>query len=408
LDLDPPLFRKKLIEWFPLDEKAGPFLSYFPYFPSFLSFLSFQMTSVLSASVASVASSVLFPELAALMDPDVLWGDIMLDLMPEGPAAPEKPWEPQPYDEEVLEDFVAPTLGALGDLENHFPVHVVRDTSPEATGLQRFKVLFYNEDDFQTYRDQNSTVNEHYQNFAYWEEHRLLHTLKNYPYKFSVSVTDEEGIVVTLVESPTPLQLVQRFPFVWDQRGPLLGIKIHRAKMADCARTLGVDYETAWNQMGLALATRMIDREDVEVQIEGILPGCIFNVRLLDYEEEVRPAPASSSSAAVVIRPPASNSSASSSLPPHAPRARALDALNRFPVAWKRDGPLHSIEVHRAKMATYASQPVNRGKTARALEAEVKDALLAALQGCTDCEVLPPPRGSAFFYVVRMLSPLRA
>ena len=367
------------------------------------------MTSVLSASVVPVvpvSSSVLFPELSALMDPDVLWGDLVLDEMPEMPVAPEKPWEPQPYDEEVLEDFVAPTLSTLGDLEDHFPVHVVRDMSPEATGLQRFKVLFYNEDDFQTYRDQNSTVNEHYQNFMYWEEHRLLHTLKNYPYKFSVSVTEEEGIVVTLVESPTPLQVVQRFPFVWDQRGPVLGVKIHRAKMAECARHLGCDYEAAWNRMGLALATQMIDRDDVEVLIEDILPGCLFNVRLLDYEEEVRPALPPSATA--VSRPPASNASASPSAPPAAPRARALDALNRFPVAWKRDGPLHSIEVHRVKMATYASQPVNRGKTARVLEAEVKDALLEALQGCSDCEILPPPRGSAFFYIVRMLSPLRA
>ena len=91
-----------------------------------------------------------------------------------------------------------------------------------------------------------------------------------------------------------------------------------------------------------------------------------------------------------------------------APRIRALDVLNRFPVAWKRDGPLHSIEVHRSKMASYAAQPSNRGKTARALEAEVKDALLTALQGCSDCEILPPPRGTAFFYIVRMLSPLRA
>lgn len=359
------------------------------------------MTSVLS-SVSSAPFD--WPELAVFKDPACLWGDLLLDSIPE---MPEKPWVPQPYDEEVLENFVVPSLGSLKDLEEHFFVEVVQDRSVGALGLQRFRVRFLLEDEeaYEFYRNTHVTESEHYQNFQYWEELRLLTTLKANPYKFLVDESGE-NLVVTLREEPTPIQMLQRFPFVWDQRGGLLGVKAHRAKMADWARTLDLSVDVCTRRVVEVLAQRMRERNDVEVSFEGVLPGCLVNVRLLDFEEEE--APVRRPSPATVAATVAATVVATVSAPAVAPRIRALDVLNRFPVAWKRDGPLHSIEVHRSKMASYAAQPSNRGKTARALEAEVKDALLTALQGCSDCEILPPPRGTAFFYIVRMLSPLRA
>jgi hypothetical protein len=85
-------------------------------------------------------------------------------------------------------------------------------------------------------------------------------------------------------------------------------------------------------------------------------------------------------------------------------KERALQVLNRFPVAWKRDGAIHSIEVHGVKMS---ERVVNfkrmSAEQQRPHVEKLRRDLTAALSLCDDCVVTP---SSTYLCVVRILSPL--
>lgn len=102
-----------------------------------------------------------------------------------------------------------------------------------------------------------------------------------------------------------------------------------------------------------------------------------------------------------------SSNSASSSVaavPAIPTKDRALQVLNRFPVAWKRDGSLHSIEVHRGKMSEKVPNFMRMSAEQQRPHIEtLKRDLLAALALCDDCVVT---LSSTYLCVVRMVSPL--
>jgi hypothetical protein len=70
---------------------------------------------------------------------------------------------------------------------------------------------------------------------------------------------------------------------------------------------------------------------------------------------------------------------------------RALDVLKRFPLSWKRDGAIHSIEIHRGRMSERVPNffRMNDAQKRPYVETLKRD-LLAALASCTDCVVSAP------------------
>jgi hypothetical protein len=83
---------------------------------------------------------------------------------------------------------------------------------------------------------------------------------------------------------------------------------------------------------------------------------------------------------------------------------RALDVLKRFPLSWKRDGAIHSIEIHRGRMSDERVANFFRMNDAqkRPYVETLKRDLLAALASCADC-VVSAPSSNNYLCTVRLL-----
>ena len=356
------------------------------------------------------------------------WGELGLRAERTAKAAAEAAgptlYIPLTPEEEALDGYTPPSLlnGLVEPLVSEFPIRMERDGSLEAFGILRFVITWDEERlaDWRNWRLDEYNSYEHYTFFKDWERLRLRKTLAAYDYKYKVE--DHKGglYTVTVLESLSPLQLLQRFPFCWDQEGGRFGIRVHRKKLQECCMLpafRGREPLVVARMLGLQLLDLAVLRSDLEdIEVTPLDSEFLYGLSFYGFEDvcakpTVGPAVGQSASlapkplVASVCAPTAATAPAPTASAVKAPvvRMRALDVLRGYPVAWKREGSHHSIEVHRGKMADYGALPANKRKSARELAREVQDALHRDLQGCADCEILPPPRGSSFFFVVRML-----
>lgn len=306
-------------------------------------------------------------------------------------------------EEDALEFYTPPVLKDLGSLEEEFAVTVTRDWT--AFGVLRYIVRWDQErlENWRDWRIDSPNGSSHHFHFALWEEFRLRHTLAAYDYKWTMAEASDESddsdalFTLTVVEYLAPTQLLRRFPFVWDQDGDRFGIRIHRANLSEICRLepfRGMDPMEVAHQAGLCLVNLALERADCEVEPSDSFFPHMVSLRFTGMEETARKE--SVRAIEVISRP---------STPSAAPRRlRAIDVLKANScIAWKRDGAYHAIELHRVGMSKFAALPGNAKKSAKNLVQEVREGLLEALKGCDDCEIQPPPRGSDFLFVVRMI-----
>ena len=302
--------------------------------------------------------------------------------------------------EEALENYVPPVLEDLGCLETHFPVTVEREWA--AFGLKRYTVRWDEArvEDWHNWRLDEYNSYDHYTFYREWEMIRLQKTLSEYSYKFKVSASAKGSLcTVTVLESLGPIDLIKRFPFVWDQDGGRFGIRLHMKNLSECERLpvfQGCPREHVVSHLVQQL--RAIAEERTDCIVEGSTREHLLVLRFPAFETALPVKAAPATAPAPVPKAPA---------PAPAPAAvakrRALDVLRSAPVAWKRDMAYHTIEINRAKRDALASHPENRGKSVSALDRMIHDSLLATLRTCADCEILPPPRNSQALFVVRIV-----
>jgi hypothetical protein len=324
------------------------------------------------------------------------WGDLAAPLVEE----PKVPRNLTPA-EEALENYVPPVLEDLGGLEEHFPVLVDREWG--AFGVKRY-IVRWDEDrveDWHNWRLDEYNSYDHYTFYREWEEIRLRKTLSEYSYKFQVSAKGKGSLcTVTVVESLTPVELIKRFPFVWDQDGGRFGIRLHMKNLAECERQ---PVFQGWTRGSIVLhlvqQLRSLAAERSDCIVEESTWEHLLVLRFPAFDEALPPLPVK---AALPVKAP---TPAPVVAPVAAPavKKRALDVLRASPVAWKRDMAYHTIEINRVKRDALANLAGNRGKSVLVLDREIHDSLLATLRTCADCEILPPPRNSQALFVVRII-----
>lgn len=306
--------------------------------------------------------------------------------------------------EEALDYYTMPSVSGVEDLCEIFPIVLERDEG--GIGEPRF-IVRWDEDRLSYFRNSQSTDSEHYEQFEFWTETRLRHTLAHYEHLFIVGEKEGAILTVTMVETLRPLQILAKSPFCWEQRGSYLRIQAHGKKMEALGRFRpgyrGPDFEDLMYQVAVRLAERLLRCDDCEiVQMERKEGPFFLGVRLFGLEESEIPAPrlpAPSRPTATAEKPPAT-AAATAATPVYRPTVtaakppapKALDTLRSFKhcVRWDQDGYYHAIEVLRK-----STEPPRK----------VHDTLLAALRLCEDCEITAA-NNSKYLFIVRML-PLR-
>jgi hypothetical protein len=332
------------------------------------------------------------------------WGDLAAPPLVEEPKVPRN-LTPA---EEALENYVPPVLEDLSGLEEHFPVLVDREWG--AFGVKRY-IVRWDEDrveDWHNWRLDEYNSYDHYTFYREWEEIRLRKTLSEYSYKFNVTAKGKGSLcTVTVIESLGPIELIKRFPFVWDQDGGRFGIRLHMKNLSECERLpvfQGCLREHVVNHLVQQL--RAIAEERTDCIVEGSTREHLLVLRFPAFDLAL-PVKATTAPAPAPAPVPKAASLTTTAVPVPVPVAvvkrRALDVLRSAPVAWKRDNAYHTIEINRAKRDALASLPENRGKSVSALDRMIHDSLLATLRTCADCELLPPPRNSQALFVVRII-----
>jgi hypothetical protein len=334
--------------------------------------------------------------------------------------------------DECLADFTVPTITCFGDLEEHFPV-VLEDASC-GIGLKRVHLRFDGEkvEQWQSYRPES--MDEH-ENYLSWCEIRLVETLRQHWRLFEVSnatgggdlsmehPTPDEGaltMTITLKETLTPLQVLMRGPFVWDQEGATLLVKLHNRKIEASGGFRQERFRTAGENAAFADYLDTVCHDIIDRLFE--VGGCevflgrnskyLFEVDVFAIDDapatkaaapkaSVAPAPAvarpttptaapATVVAAVVAKPPATVAAA---VVAKAPGPKTLDTLRSFSryVRWDKDGYFHAIEVLRIHQR-------DAGK--------IHDDLLAALRLCDDCDI-SRANNPKYLFVVQVLAPRR-
>jgi hypothetical protein len=335
--------------------------------------------------------------------------------------------------DECLADFTVPTITCFGDLEEHFPV-VLEDASC-GIGLKRVHLRFDGEkvEQWQSYRPES--MDEH-ENYLSWCEMRLVETLRQHWRLFEVSnatgggdlsmehATPDEGaltMTITLKETLTPLQVLMRGPFVWDQEGATLLVKLHNRKIEASGGFRQERFRTAAENAAFADYLDTVCHDIIDRLFE--VGGCevflgrnskyLFEVDVFAIDDapvtkaatKVAAPKATASAAPAVARPttPTAAPAPASIARPASPSAVSILKSGYFPVVWKRyadaecrvkddRGYYHAIEVKNAF-----------AKRAR----DIDNDLFAALKPCDDCKLLPPPVGSPYLFVVQVLAPRR-
>jgi hypothetical protein len=335
---------------------------------------------------------------------------------------------PESDKDECLADFTVPNITCFGDLEDNFPV-VLEDASC-GIGLKRVHLRFDADkvEEWQSYRPES--MDEH-ENYLSWCEMRLVETLKQHWRRFEVTnatgggdlsmehPTPDEGaltMTIAMKETLTPLQALMRGPFVWDQEGSTLLVKLHNRKIEASGGFRQERYRTAaeneaFNEYLDTICHDIIDRLAEIGGCEVFLPRnskYLFEVDVFAIDDAPAAAPAPKASAPAAPAPkasaapapkapaaPAPKASAPAPAPmaPKAPAAKALETLQRFKpfVRWDRDGYFHAIEVLRIHQ-----------RDAR----KIHDDLLAALRLCDDCAI-SHAGNPKYLFVVQVLAPRR-
>jgi len=336
---------------------------------------------------------------------------------------------PQSQKAECLEDFTVPTITCFADLEEHFPV-VLEDASC-GIGLKRVHLRFDADkvDHWQTCCPES--MDEH-ENYLSWCEMRLVETLKQHWRLFEVSdvtgggdlsmehpTPDEGALTMTILmkETLTPLQILMRGPFVWDQEGATLLVKLHNRKIEASGGFRQERFRTAAENEAFkeylnTICHDIIDRLEEAGGCEVFLgrnSKYLFEVDVFAIDDApAKPATkaAAPKAAASAAAAPTATAVAATTRPTTptaaavptvakaaAPGPKTLDTLRSFSryVRWDKDGYFHAIEVLRIHQ-----------RDAR----RIHDDLLAALGLCDDCDI-SRANNPKYLFVVQVLAPRR-
>jgi hypothetical protein len=352
---------------------------------------------------------------------DIEWGALSLLWDPTLPtSAPLVQADLTPA-EEALEGYLPPEIKGVADLQAEFPIQLEEDSG--GIGLRRFHISWLDGrrycadgEPYDCFRESESTCDDHHAFFYEWTQIRLLKTLSHYKNLFVLHETQKGVATFSLREKLMPLQMLMRAPFVWDQEGATISVRAHGKKMeavysasGSASGGKGPVPEKFTKEIVGRMMERLRESENCEVVEAPAGARFLFQVNLLGVEEALALGKAETSAAKIapkaLVTPssplapkaPASVAvapSAPASAPASAPKPKALDTLKNFSryVRWDRDGYHHLIEVLRSHHAS-----------AR----RIHDDLLDALRKCGDCNILPPPSGSPYLFVVQVLAPRR-
>ena len=244
--------------------------------------------------------------------------------------------------------------------------------------------------------------------------------------------TPDEGaltMTITLKETLTPLQVLMRGPFVWDQEGATLLVKLHNRKIEASGGFRQERFRTVAENAAFADYLDTVCHDIIDRLFE--VGGCeVFLGRNSKYLFEVdvfaiddvpvakaaaskaaggswtsaAPPAAAATAVAALARPTTPTAApipmvakapaaAVAAVVAKAPGPKTLDVLRSFSryVRWDKDGYFHAIEVLRIHQR-------DAGK--------IHDDLLAALRLCDDCDI-SRANNPKYLFVVQVLAPRR-
>jgi hypothetical protein len=337
--------------------------------------------------------------------------------------------------EEALMNYVAPPIASLEELLEEFPIFYEEEARVGGVGPKRLR-LYWNVERLENARNTTPFMTmDHHCAFEGYTRERLLFTLQE-RFKSLVVVSEEKDdgmggsplAVLTVKDRLLPLQKLMKGPFVWDQEGAIVGVRVHHKKMEALGgfrpvRTAAEAkaYDAFVQKMASAMSEWMVADEEVSIE-PNTNPAFLFRVCIPVNDDDVpvkKPvakvvAPITATAATVgtattvgtvavakakaPITATATATVGAAAAAATGPKAR--DVLMRDGrVVWKRyadaecrredgRGYFHAVEVKRICQ-----------RDARRID----DELFAALKRCPDCKLTPPPAGSPFLFVVQLV-----
>ncbi len=210
------------------------------------------------------------PVIAALSNPEKLWGDVIYELEAAGEVITTvtremlTPPAPEPYygeiirtpEEEMLLDWDMPDISTIPALWRHFPVNVIPIES--GAGVERFSIVWHRKN-LTEWRNERSANWDEYNDYQDWQEFRLKYSIENHPdtYVLEEPRNEDEICVIRMsrpsgfvAHAPTPvyapkavrpaqtmraLDVLRLAPVSWDRDGNKHYIKIHNKKIGQMA-----------------------------------------------------------------------------------------------------------------------------------------------------------------------------
>jgi len=330
------------------------------------------------------------------------WADAPDDLV-EARIQADLARPPLAAEEEALCNFEVPVLSSVYDLEDMFPIALRETARVGDFGVRYFTVVWLEDALFDYKKNSTSTTTEHYEQFAFWSPLRLRTTVARCAFLQTMGSSGDCLMTLMVKDTLLPLQRLMKGPFVWDQMGSSLGVRVHTRKMEALHRSNGasIPYDDFVYKAGFQMAEWLIECAGCEVDANSTNPDHLFLVRVEGLTQEA-PAPAAPAPAAPAVIVTVAPTAPLRVAVPKGPGAMTV-LKSGVPIVWKRfsdaecrrsddRGYFHAIEVKRTHQR----------------EAQrIDNDLFAALSRCDDCKITPPPRGTPFLFVVQLLPPRR-